>query len=93
MKGHKDAGGKFHPHGKISRLTSEDLEVGRSVHISPNVTVRIFNEKKLYPSSGKGFVVEKVKMPTMNHGTIHTTLGRFDSKEKAKNFLLKKFKK
>ena len=53
----------------------------------PRSIERILDEKKYYPMTGKGFVVERMTMPSMARGSQHKTLARFETMEMAEKFL------
>lgn len=55
----------------------------RTFRKSPRVLIRVFNEKAMFPTSGRGYVVEKLVLPTMKRGSQSTTLKRFKTKKEA----------
>ena len=58
----------------------------RTFKKSERVVITTFNEKAMFPMSGKGHVVNKVVMPTMNRGSQTTLLKRFKTRREADAF-------
>ena len=50
----------------------------------------MFDEKKMYPKTGKGYVVKRVASPTMNKGSMDLWVKRFDTKKDALVFYRRK---
>jgi len=53
------------------------------------ILIRVYDERKLFPVSGRGWVVEKVVMPTMKRGSQSTILKRFKSAADAERYYKK----
>jgi len=61
---------------------------------SPRVWIRVYKEKSLFPMSGKkGYVVEKMKLPTYNKGSQSTALKYYKTKAQAITYARKQVKK
>lgn len=48
-----------------------------------NTFVTMYNEKKRFKITGKGWVVQRIKQPTMNKGSQILWSKRFPTKQKA----------
>jgi len=61
----------------------------KSFFKTKRILIRTYREKDIFPISGKGYVVEKVVMPTMNRGSQSTILKRTKTKAEADKYYLK----
>ena len=52
-----------------------------------------YDQKKRFPKTGKGWVVEKVLFPTMNKGSQVVWTKKFKTKKEANTFKMKKLGK
>jgi hypothetical protein len=52
--------------------------------------LRVFDERKAFPVSGRGWVVERTMMPTRNHGSDLVWVKHFGSEREARRFFAKK---
>lgn len=55
------------------------------------IITQVYNAKKYFPISGKGFVVQRVKMPTRNRGSQVVSSKTFKTMIAAKKYAKKRY--
>ena len=69
----------------MKRITVRGRTISKAV--SPRVRWFAYDEKLMFPISGSGWVVERVKAPTMNRGSLVTKRVQVANRTAAIKFL------